>query len=102
MVPLPSSAPVVPASWPQAAPTDLPPWPAGWEADVPVPAAEVARAQQLLPELWKSGKAGAHKTEQTAGKWVTYLAFVPSKGRKGVAAFRMKSPQITIGPATQL
>jgi hypothetical protein len=57
---------------------------------VPVPAAEVTRAKQLLPELWKSGKPGVKKTEQTAGKWVTYLTFVPKKGMKGVAAFRVK------------
>lgn len=86
----PAHAPTVPVSWPQAPAKDLPVWPAGWEPDTPVPAAVVARAKQLLPELWKSGKAGAKKTEQTAGKWVTYLAFVPSKGKKGVAAFRPK------------
>jgi hypothetical protein len=87
---LPAKAPVVPVSWPQAVPKELPAWPAGWEPDTPVPAAEVARAKVLLPTLWKSGKPGQRKTEQTAGKWVTYLAFVPSKGKRGVAAFRVK------------
>ena len=87
---LPAHAPVVPVAWPQAVPKELPPWPSGWEPDTPVPAAEVTRAKQLLPELWKGGKAGKYKTEQTAGKWVTYLAFVPKKGMKGVAAFRVK------------
>ena len=88
--PVHAPAKVVPASWPQAVPKELPAWPAGWEPDTPVPAAEVARAKALISELWKSGKPGAHKTEQTAGKWVTYVAFVPKKGMKGVAAFRVR------------
>jgi len=81
---------VTPVSWPQVVPKDLPPFPSGWEPDVPVPGAEVTRATQLLPVLWKGGKPGAKVVENTAGKWVTYLAFVPSKGRKGVAAYRVK------------
>jgi len=80
----------IPVSWPQAIPKDLPAWPKGWEPDVPVPAAEVTRATQLLPQLWKSGKAGARVVEKTGDKWVTYLAFVPSKGKRGVAAYRIK------------
>jgi hypothetical protein len=80
----------VPVAWPQAVPKDLPAWPGGWEPDVPVPAAEVTRAYQLLPSLWKSGKPGAKTVEKTGEKWITYLAFVPSKGKRGVAAFRPK------------
>jgi hypothetical protein len=50
-----------------------------------------ARAAQLLPELWKTGKPGKTKVEKTGDHWVTYLAFVPSKGKKGVAAYRTKA-----------
>lgn|SRR5208337_1554256 len=80
-------------AWPQAVPKDLPAFPSGWEADLPVPAAEVSRAWALMPMLWKSGKPGAHTTEHTAGKWVTYLAFVPSPGKRGVSAWRVKAGQ---------
>jgi hypothetical protein len=44
----------------------------------------------LLPTLWKSGKAGATAVEQTAGRWITYQAAVPSKGKRGVVAWRIK------------
>jgi len=86
----PRKGQVLPASFPVAVPKDLPPWPSGWEPDVPVPPSEVKRAYELLPTLWKSGKPGGKAIEQTGGKWVTYLAFVPSKGKRGVAAYRMK------------
>lgn len=86
----PAKGPTVPAAWPQVVPQDLPPWPSGWEPDVPVPAPEVARAYQLLPTLWKSGKAGVTKQEKTGDKWITYVSFVPSQGKKGVAAYRVK------------
>jgi hypothetical protein len=76
--------------WPQVPASDLPPFPAGWEPDVPVPPAEVARAKVLLPILWKKG-LGTTVVEQTAGKWVTYLAFIPAKGKKGVSAWRVKA-----------
>ena len=97
--PKPTPAPavhVIPAStatpaWPAAVPKDLPPFPTGWEPDTPVPAAEVARAKALIPELWKSGKPGATKLEKTGAKWVTYLAFRPKAGMKGVAAYRLKA-----------
>ncbi len=95
--PAPSHAPAIipasttaPAPWPAAVPAELPAFPTGWEPDTPVPAAEVSRAKALIPELWKSGKPGAHKTEKTGGKWVTYLAFRPKAGMKGVAAYRLK------------
>jgi hypothetical protein len=87
--PAPKSA-AVPVAWPQAKPTGLPAWPSGWEPDTPVPKAETARATQLLPQLWKSGKPGTKVVEKTGDKWVTYLAFVPKKGRRGVAAYRVK------------
>jgi hypothetical protein len=81
---------VIPVSWPTAAPKGLPAFPSGWEADVPPPAAVTARAWALLPTLWKSGKPGATAVEQTAGRWITYQAAVPSKGKKGVVAWRIK------------
>ena len=81
---------VLPVSWPTAAPKGLPSFPSGWEPDVPPPAAVTARAWALLPTLWKSGKAGATAVEQTAGRWITYLASVPKKGTKGVTAWRIK------------
>ena len=81
---------VIPVSWPTAAPKGLPAFPSGWEADVPPPAAVTARAWALLPTLWKSGKAGATAVEQTAGRWITYQAAVPSKGKRGVVAWRIK------------
>jgi hypothetical protein len=80
----------IPVSWPVAAPKGLPAFPSGWEADVPPPAAVSARAWALLPTLWKSGKAGATAVEQTAGRWITYQASVPSKGKRGVVAWRIK------------
>ena len=86
----PKQPTAIPVSWPVAAPKGLPAFPSGWEADVPPPAAVSARAWALLPSLWKSGKAGATAVEQTAGRWITYQAAVPSKGKKGVVAWRVK------------
>lgn len=88
--PAPKKPTVIPVSWPTAAPKGLPAFPSGWEADVPPPAAVTARAWALLPTLWKSGKAGATSVEQTAGRWITYQAAVPSKGKRGVVAWRIK------------
>ena len=84
-------AALTPVAWPQAVPKDLPPFPSGWEADVPVPSEVQNRAWQLLPQLWKSGKPGAHVIEKTGTRWVAYQAFVPAKGKRGVAAFRPKA-----------
>ena len=33
---------------------------------------------------------GATTVEQTGGRWITYQGFVPSKGKRGVAAWRVK------------
>ena len=89
-VPLPPST--IPASttapWPQVVPAGLPPFPgAGWVPDSPPGAGVVARAQSLLSELWRHG-AGTFKTEQTAGRWVTYKAS-PMGAKKGVVAYRL-------------
>ncbi len=94
---MPSPArPTVPASttttappWPQAVPAGLPEWPGGWEPDEPVGAGVAARAAALLPQLWAHGE-GTRKTEQTAGRWVTYVARGMGAGKRGVVAFRPK------------
>lgn len=76
--------------WPQVVPSGLPPFPgSGWEYDEPPPAAVQQRAGQLLQQLWNRG-SGAWKTEQTAGRWITYQAAVVASGKKGVVAFRQK------------
>lgn len=101
--PTPTARPTVPASmpasappWPQAVPSGLPPWPDGWEPDEPVGAGVAARAAALLPQLWAHGE-GTRKTEQTGGRWITYVA--RSMGTKrGVVAFRPK-PSASPAPA---
>lgn len=87
---LPPIAATTPVAWPQTTPADLPPFPGGWEPDEPPPSPVVARAYQLLNQLWAQG-AGSRKTEQTAGRWITYRAEVVASGKKGVVAYRVKS-----------
>src|SRR5258706_10712641 len=77
-----------PAPWPQAMPSGLPPFPAGWEFDQPPPQAVQNRAWQLLPVLWKRG-ANARKTEKTAGRWITYVSQQMGK-KRGVVAYRVR------------
>jgi peptidoglycan hydrolase-like protein with peptidoglycan-binding domain len=79
---------VQPAPWPQVVPAGLPGFPgARWVPDDPPGAGVVARAQQLLSTLWTHG-AGTFKTEQTAGRWITYRA-TPMGSKKGVVAFKL-------------
>lgn len=89
----PPSSPLPPPPsppWPQVVPKELPPFPGpGWEYDEPPPIVVQQRAGQLLPQLWARGK-GAHKTEQTAGRWITYQAATVASGKQGVVAFRVK------------
>jgi outer membrane biosynthesis protein TonB len=80
-----------PKPWPVANQPTLPTYPNGWEPYVPPPPAVVSRANQLMSELWKAGKVGVTKVEQTDGVWVTYVTFAPSKGKRGVAAYRLKA-----------
>jgi hypothetical protein len=77
--------------WPQVVPSGLPKFPTGWEYDEPVPAAVQARAKQLVTQLWSQG-AGATRTEQTAGRWITYRAEVVRSGNQGIVAYRLKVP----------
>lgn len=85
--------------WPQSVPSGLPPFPSGWEPDSPVGAGVAARAFELLPELWTYG-AGTRKTEQTAGRWITYVATAMGT-KKGVVAYRLKPGAVApaIAPA---
>lgn len=85
-----AAAATQPAPWPQVLPKGLPAFPGGWEPDLPPPKAVVTRAWQLLPSLWKSGKPGATKTEQTAGRWITYKATLHPGKKRGVDAWRVK------------
>lgn len=78
-----------PSPWPQAKPTGLPPFPSGWEPDVPPPPAVVTRAWQLLPKLWKSGQPGATTVETVKGRWITFQA-QRHGNKKGVTAYRVK------------
>lgn len=110
-VPRPAASPIVPAvyrpaaaaapePWPQVVPAGLPPFPGPlWVPDDPPSAGVVARAGQLIPGLWARG-AGTFKTEQTAGRWITYRA-TPMGTKKGVVAFRLAptaQPTVQVGP----
>lgn len=89
-----SSAPAPPPPWPQVVPSGLPAFPgSGWEYDEPPPKVVQQRAGQLLSTLWARGN-GAHKIEQTAGRWVAYRAENVASGKRGVVAYRLKQPRI--------
>lgn len=95
--PAAQAAKITPAPWPQAVPAGLPPFgPAGWQPDDPPPQAVQARAWQLLSQLWKYG-AGTKKVEQTAGRWITYVA-TPMGKKKGVVAYRVRPEAMTQAP----
>ena len=87
--PAATPAPVFVAPWPQVVPAGLPAFPgSGWVPDEPPPAAVVSRANSLLPALWRGGP-GTFKTEQTAGRWITYRA-TQMGTKRGVVAFRLR------------
>jgi hypothetical protein len=96
---------VQPAPWPQVVPAGLPGFPGpSWVPDNPPGAGVVSRASSLIPVLWKHGP-GTFKTEQTAGRWITYRA-TPMGSKKGVVAFKLATepsvrpvPSIQVGPA---
>jgi murein L,D-transpeptidase YcbB/YkuD len=100
--PVPSTAQPVPTTttspWPQTVPAGLPAWPGGWEPDVPVGPGVAARASALLPTLWARG-AGARAVEQTAGRWITYVA-TPMGSKRGVVAYRQRSAAAPAPAAT--
>ena len=78
--------------WPAVAPTGLPAFPgAGWEPDEPPPKAVQERARALVQPLWDKG-LGAHRIEQTAGRWIAYRAGITAGNRHGVIAWRVKRP----------
>lgn len=85
---------VLPAtpSWPSSPPGTLPPFPAGWEYDNPVPVEVQRRASALLSQLWATG-VNSYVTEMTGGRWITYRAEVVAGGSKGVTAWRVKGGQ---------
>lgn len=86
--------------WPQTIPAGLPAWPAGWEPDSPVGPGVAARAAALLPSLWSRG-AGSRTTEQTSGRWITYVA-TPMGTKRGVVAYRLVAPPTAPPGATPL
>lgn len=89
-LPVPIVLPAPPA-WPAAVPVGLPPFPGpGWVPDSPPPAPVVGRAFALLPQLWARGE-GASATEQTAGRWITYVARMVGV-KKSVLAYRLAQP----------
>lgn len=88
----PQNVPTSTPPWPQSVPPGLPPFPSGWEPDQPVGSGVAARAFALLPELWTYGP-GTRKTEQTNGRWITYVA-TPMGSKKGVVAYRLKAGAI--------
>jgi hypothetical protein len=78
-----------PPAWPQVVPAGLPPFPSGWTANWSPPQAVVTRAWQLLNQLWASG-SGTKKFEQTAGRWIAYVASPMAGGKRGVVAYTPK------------
>lgn len=77
-----------PPPWPAVAPSGLPPFPgSGWEYDEPPPGPVVARARQLVNELWARGQ-GSYRQEQTAGRWIVYRAEITRGNKRGVVAYR--------------
>ena len=105
VVPVSTSAIPAPEPWPQVVPSGLPSFPSGWVPDQPPGAGVASRAAQLLPELWRHGE-GTRKTEQTAGRWITYRATAMGN-KRGVVAYRLAdetpfAPAVpTAAPAAQ-
>lgn len=93
-----TTPPVSTPPWPQSVPPGLPPFPGGWEPDEPPGAGVVARATALLPTLWRYG-AGSRKTEQTSGRWITYVA-TQMGPKRGVVAYRLRPGAVPAPAAT--
>lgn len=77
-----------PEPWPQALPTNLPPFPSGWVRADPPTRSMVLRAYQLLQPLWLQGQ-GARSTERDAAShsWVTYVAEPTHEGKQAIVAY---------------
>lgn len=100
-IPVAFHVPPTPAPWPAAVPAGLPPYPGpGWVPDQPPGPGVVARAYAILPELWGRG-AGASKTEQIAGRWITLVATMMG-AKKGVVAFRLAQPTAAPPPVAPM
>jgi hypothetical protein len=82
-----SQSPAV-APWPSAAPSNLPPFPSGWEPDIPPPPEVVRRAVELLPGLWTKGVNNTQQ-ELVGARWITFRAEWMGP-KKGVVAYRVK------------
>ena len=85
--PGPSPGPAPSPVFPVVPPSTLPPWPQGWCPDDPPPPEVVSRAWALLPTLWAQGE-GSKVTENTSGRWITYVAERHIDGLEGVTAYR--------------
>lgn len=85
--------------WPQGTPRGLPAFPGpGWTPARPPSASVVARAHQLLPQLWRYGP-GTRKCEQTGGQWIMFVA-TPMGSKRGVVAHRLVAPPVHTTTAT--
>lgn len=81
-----------PEPWPQVVPADVPAFPGPfWELDLPVGPGVPERAAQLLATLWGRGE-GTFRTEQTRGRWITYRATQMGNGKRGVVAYKLRTP----------
>lgn len=89
------------APWPQVVPAGLPGFPgSAWVPDNPPPSDVVARAVALLPQLWQGG-VGTFKTEKIGARWITFRATDMPGGKRGVVAYRLRDPQLSVAsPAT--
>lgn len=83
--------------WPQVVPEGLPPFPSsGWVPDIPLGAGVAERAAQLIPVLWRHG-IGYAKTEQTKGRWITYVARMHGP-KRAVEAYRLATEAPVVAP----
>jgi hypothetical protein len=78
-----------PPPWPAKEPSNLPPFPEGWEPDSPPSKDAISRAAQLISTLHGRG-LGSYVTEFLGGRWLTFVAKMHGK-KKAVEAWRPKS-----------
>lgn len=89
----PAGAPTTGPVFPSVPPATLPAFPGpGWCEDDPPPVEVTARATALSPSLWATGAPGAHVTELTGGRWITYAAEIDAAtNTKAVHVYRSTS-----------